>query len=291
MSQSLNALQPTPVYDAFWRFAAERQAIFERRKHSPLGPWTTDPVLRDFKFTNVYRVTDRTTQYLVRNVIYNNEVKPDSGDAIFRILLFKIFNKIETWEFLTRTFGTINIRDFSAEHFGRALSDLMSRGVSIYSGAYIMPTGGRGFRFDRKHEAHLAILNQMLEAQLPARAAEAKSLEKNYLLLRSFPLMGEFLGYQYAIDINYSEATDFSESDFVVAGPGARSGIRKCFGNAANHSFSEVISMVTEAQAEEFEKRGLAFPFLGGRMLQQIDRKSTRLNSSHTDISRMPSSA
>ena len=29
--------------------------------------------------------------------------------------------------------------------------------------------------------------------------------------------------------------------------------------------------MVTEAQAEEFEKRGLAFPFLGGRMLQQID--------------------
>ena len=30
---------------------------------------------------------------------------------------------------------------------------------------------------------------------------------------------------------------------------------------------------------------------LGGEMGKNIDRKSTRLNSSHTDISRMPSSA
>lgn len=41
--------------------------------------------------------------------------------------------------------------------------------------------------------------------------------------------MGKFLAFQYAIDINYSELCDFSEMDYVVAGPGAHSGISKIF--------------------------------------------------------------
>ena len=44
---------------------------------------------------------------------------------------------------------------------------------------------------------------------------------------------------------------------------------------------------VRKTDAEAAKQFGLAAP-MGARM---IDRKSTRLNSSHTDISRMPSSA
>ena len=33
------------------------------------------------------------------------------------------------------------------------------------------------------------------------------------------------------------------------------------------------------------------FSAVEGKVLKDVDRKSTRLNSSHTDISRMPSSA
>jgi 5-hmdU DNA kinase-like protein len=42
------------VFDAFWRFAAERQAVFHRRAAGEPPPWTSDPVLAARKFTNVY---------------------------------------------------------------------------------------------------------------------------------------------------------------------------------------------------------------------------------------------
>jgi hypothetical protein len=40
------------VYDAYWRFAAERQHIFEQRARREPGPWTDDPILQRFKFCN-----------------------------------------------------------------------------------------------------------------------------------------------------------------------------------------------------------------------------------------------
>ena len=51
-------LRTTPVFDAYWEFAAERQRIFFRRLEGVSGALTTDPVLKLFKFTNAYRASD-----------------------------------------------------------------------------------------------------------------------------------------------------------------------------------------------------------------------------------------
>lgn len=72
---------------------SRRQAVFFRRLNGSF-PVTTDPILEKFKFTNAYRILDRTTQYLVREVIMKGE--QSSLELFFRILLFKLFNKIET---------------------------------------------------------------------------------------------------------------------------------------------------------------------------------------------------
>ena len=60
---------PTVAYDTYWRFAAERQAIFFRRFAGAPAPWTDDPILQRYKFTNAYRASDRVSQYLIREVI------------------------------------------------------------------------------------------------------------------------------------------------------------------------------------------------------------------------------
>lgn len=266
----IEALGPTAVYDAYWHFAAERQEIFERRRKRLPPPWTDDPVLLTNKFTNVYRASDRISQYLIRNVIYTPTLF-DADDIVFRILLFKIFNKIETWELLERECGVISISNFSPQQFGGVLEAAMQRGESIYSGAYIMPTGLRSLRLARKHQTHLAILQMMVDTELPKKVSDSESLADLYLILRSYPLMGEFLAYQYAIDINYSNVTGFSESEFVMPGPGARSGIRKCFSTLGDYTESEIIRIVTDQQEIEFRNRGLDFSYIGGRTLQQID--------------------
>jgi hypothetical protein len=84
-------------------------------------------------------------------------------------------------------------------------------------------------------------------------------------LLRSYPTLGDFLSYQFATDINYSEVTNFSEMDFVVPGPGAKSGIRKCFSNLGGLSEEEVIFLVAKHQDEEFDRLGIRFERIGNR--------------------------
>src|SRR4051794_3952118 len=68
-------LKVTKVFWTYWKFAAERQSIFFRRLSDPL-PWTNDPILTKFKFTNAYRASDRVSQYLIKNVAYTGEQSP-----------------------------------------------------------------------------------------------------------------------------------------------------------------------------------------------------------------------
>ena len=255
------------VFDTYWRFAAERQRIFFRRFAGFPPPWTEDPIFARHKFTNAYRASDRVSQYLIKKVIYRGDQRPE--EIFFRTILFKLFNRIETWELLEKTLGTISTKNFSPDRYSAVLTTALSHSQRIYSAAYIMPAADRQSR--RKHIGHLQLLNRMLRDELPVRLQEAHSLREAFEQLRSYPMMGDFLAYQYIIDLNYSTLLNFSEMEFIVPGPGAKSGIRKCFRDAGGLSDADLIRIVTERQEEEFLARGLSFQTLWGRPLQLVD--------------------
>ena len=262
---------PTPsvVFDTYWRFAVERQEIYFRRLSGCPAPWTNDAVLRAHKFTNAYRASDRVSQYLIRHVIYPRQYS--LRDTVLRVLLFKIFNKIETWEFLEDSLGEITGSTFHVERIGDLLGRALEAGASIYSAAYIMPSGPASIRQPRKHLMHLALLADILRQKVPEKLAVARTLGEAYQLLVSLPSIGPFLAYQFAIDLNYSSHFTHSEMEFVMPGPGARDGIRKCFTSLGDYSESDVIRWVADRQKEEFAARNLAFRFLWGRSLQLVD--------------------
>ena len=56
-----------------------------------------------------------------------------------------------------------------------------------------------------------------------------------------------------------------------MPGPGARDGIRKCFGPAVRGIEAEVIRYMASTQEEHFARLGLRFSGLWGRPLQLID--------------------
>jgi thymidylate kinase len=265
----LAPLRPTAVYETYWRFAAERQAVFFRRLRGQRLPWTVDPILQEFKFTNAYRASDRVSQYLIRNVIYSGSQEAD--EVFFRTILFKVFNRIETWELLRRELDEIAHRSFDFDRYDRVLSRAIDSGERIYSAAYIMPSGGAGNSFGRKHRMHLKLIDTMMREELPSRIAESSSMGKAFELLRSYPTIGDFLAYQYVTDLNYSNLTQFSEMQFVVPGPGARDGIRKCFSDLGGLTEPEVIRLIADRQQAEFDRLGLSFEDLWGRPLQLID--------------------
>lgn len=260
-------LTTTPVFETYWRFAARRQELFMRRVGGASPPWTDDPVLAKHRFTNAYRAADRVSQYLIRNVLYRGE---QTGDEIFfRALLFKFFNRVETWEEIETQLGWPAWKTFNLDHYARVVDAMMARGDRVYSAAYIMPSPP--FGNVRKHHNHLCLLQQMMNDGTPARVERARSLREVFHIIRSYPSLGDFLALQFAIDLNYSGMLDFSEMEFVVAGPGARDGIRKCFEDSAGLDEADVIRAVADRADREFERLGLRFPSLWGRPLQLID--------------------
>lgn len=258
----------TYVLDTYWKFAAERQEMFFNRIGGKTL-LTADPILLKHKFTNAYRASDRVSQYLISQVIYKGDQTPDQ--LLFRILLFKLFNKIETWEILQHELGVLSWSNYSFKPYSQILHEVLQAGEPIYSGAYMMASGKSSFGYARKHENHLKLIEQMMRSQLADRIGEAKSLEAVYQLLLSYLTIGKFLAYQYAIDINYSSLTNFSEMDFVMPGPGAKDGIRKCFRSLGDYTEADVIRYVTDQQEQEFERLGIKFKSLWGRHLQLID--------------------
>jgi hypothetical protein len=261
----------TEVYESFWRFAAERQAVFFRRTRGERRPWTDNTVLASYKFTNAYRASDRVSQYLIRHVIYRHDLPGTPREVFFRILLFKLFNKIETWQLLQTALGPITFEDYRFARYDEVLARAMRAGLRIYSAAYIMPPGRSAFGKAAKHENNLLLLERMMADRLPERLAQTRTMQEGFEMLRAYPTIGDFLAYQFITDINYSEITDFSEMEFVVPGPGARDGLRKCFADVGGLNEVELIRWMADLQEREFERLGLDFQSLWGRRLQLID--------------------
>lgn len=264
-------IKPSPLYNSFWIFAAERQHIFYSRMKNGQFPWTNNEILLKYKFTNTYRASDRVSQYLIRNVIYTDDYYTFSQeDIFFRIILFKIFNKIDTWEALENSVGRIDHSSYSFNRYDSILSGLIEKGLRIYSAAYIMPSG-KIFGSEKKHRNNLRLIEMMMSQNTALKISKARNLKDLYELLISYPSIGKFLAFQYSIDINYSELCDFSEMDYVIAGPGARSGISKLFIDKNGYSDEYIIRLMAENQEKEFDRLGLDFQYLGDRRLQLID--------------------
>ncbi len=184
-------LRTTPVFDAYWRFAAERQKIFfSRVKAASVNEITDDPVLKQYKFTNAYRASDRVSQYLIKNVIYRDDLPADRDNLFFRILLFKVFNKIETWKALEAELGPLTYEAFNIENYDRVLSQRMSKGERVYSAAYIMPSGRSAFGASIKHRNHLRMIDQMMRDGYPARLTDCTSMEAAFNLMLTVPSVG-----------------------------------------------------------------------------------------------------
>ncbi|MGW6707617.1 nucleotide kinase domain-containing protein [Streptomyces sp. NPDC054956] len=260
-------LQPTPVFDTYWRFAAARQAVYEARLAGKAQPWTDDPILARHRFTNCYRAADRVSQFLISDVIYEGDQEWD--EVFFRTLLLKIFNKESTWRLLSDALGELRWDGYDYRAYDDVLSRTFAAGERLYSAAYIVPPPQLGE--ERKHRNHLRLLEMLMTSDAPQKVVAAPTLRDAYEVLLSYPALGPFLAYQFVIDLNYAAEMPFSEMDFVVAGPGARDGIRKCFGPRADGIESDVIRYMAETQDEHFARLGLVFPGLRGRPLQLID--------------------
>lgn len=258
------------VYDLYWYFAYERQNIFIKKLNGEPYPWTNDEILNTYKFCNSYRVNDRVSQYLLKNVIYNG-INYSKETMLFRIILFKLFNKESTWELLKNNLKDITLDNFNREEYSKILTNSIERGEKIYNDAYIS-CATKAFGYDRKHDNHLALLNKMfIIDKMQDKILKCNNMTDAFNIIKSYPLIGNFMAYQLVTDINYSDIVDWKEDEFTVAGPGSLRGIKKCFISLDGMTNEDVIRYMYEHQDEEFKRLNYNFKKIGNRKLQLID--------------------
>lgn len=258
------------VFDLYWYFACERQNIFWKKINGDPAPWTHDKILQEYKFCNSYRVNDRISQYLLKNVIYNGN-NYNYEDMLFRIILFKLFNKESTWELLSKNFGDILLKNFNTKKYSIILENAISNGTKIYNDAYIS-CANKAFGYDRKHDNHLALLDKMFNIdKMQDKIIKCNTMQDAFNIIKGYPLIGNFMAYQLVTDINYSAFVNWKENEFTVAGPGSLRGIKKCFIDKGTMTNEDIIKYMYMHQDEEFKRLNLNFKRIGNRPLQLID--------------------
>ncbi len=193
------------------------------------------------------------SQYLIRNVIYKDLGRYGPEDVLLRILVFKVFNRIETWNYLIKH-TDITVDSFNVMKLSKALT-FRQQNYPIFSNAYMMSGcySGYGENYS-KHQVWLQMIEgEFIKGRGLQKVLAAKSMEEVYNQLRDYPLIGDFLAYQYTIDFNYSPFLNFDEDSFVKAGVGAVRGIKKCF-LSYGHVYEDAIYYIHD-HFEEMQKR------------------------------------
>lgn len=216
-----------PSFDEFWEFTHLRYNAYVNRLLLGRPVPSGDPVLDGNRFTNTFRATDRVSQRLLHIQL---EGPQDPESLVLRTLLFKVFNKESTWDAIVAELGEPSWPgNWNPTRVNALLADRLASGEKIFTGSYMMVNPlTKGWV---KHEYYVNMIHTVMENYLPA-LLDSQSMRELVSRLNDVPGIGDFLAYQYAVDLNYTWLFGFSEDEYVLPGHGARRGIVKLFGDS-----------------------------------------------------------
>ncbi|KAK7440013.1 hypothetical protein VKT23_017266 [Stygiomarasmius scandens] len=269
-----HTLYPTDAFDTFWYWCAERKLIDDRRRAGQSFPWTENKILQEWWFCNTFRILDRVSQYLVREVIEKGSQDPT--ELVFRIALFSTFTKPATWELLTEELGPLEWARYKRKDYQRVLSKAKANNITLYTGSFQKPAPH--FEYKDVFMNHLLLLEVMMDKDLPGKIQSAEYMAEIYEFMESLPGMGPFNTFQLLLNLSYSDVMHFSNMDFVVPGLGAVSGLVKLFGPSITRAKEAdpdievaVIRWLARNQTDHFRRLQLKPPKLKGRPMDLAD--------------------
>lgn len=209
-----------------WMF--EREAIRKRKLQGLPWPWTSDPLLRDFRWCNVRRLDDRVSQELFE-VWYRPEA--DDRTLFASVLLGRLINWPQALVESTRG-QPFQISDLPLVCSN--LNERADRGDKVFTGAYIVP-GVPGFK---KVDSVCLLVEKILAHHSPVLASSMRDTWTNLL---QFAGMGRFLAGQVVADLAHlSPGRYWRDADtWAPLGPGSARGLNRLMGKPKESPLSQ----------------------------------------------------
>lgn len=119
----------------FFAFMTEREAIRLRKEAGQPWPWTQDPILQKYKFTNVHREHDATSRALISE-FYEAHYHDDREIILLNCAIARYFGTIE----FMRAIGWQTA--FRPEFLKKRARHCIDRRERVYTGAYMITSCG-----------------------------------------------------------------------------------------------------------------------------------------------------
>jgi hypothetical protein len=204
----------------FFYWINERHNIYLKRQAGEPWPWTSDPILREYKFTNVFRELDTGTVWLRKNI---REPYADHPELFFNIAMYRLYNYWPTAEEI----GFVETYD--PDHYISMMRARHARGEQIFTGAHMLPGVGGMDKIDLifgKCFTSLWNNRQLLEPK------EGETLESSFYRLRGAHGYGPFISYEVVSDLRWTRYLEKAPDIMTWAnpGPGAKRGVIRLTG-------------------------------------------------------------
>lgn len=256
----------------YWDFAVERQRVWRKKISRQPRPWTEDKTIDQFSFTNVYRLLDPGTQFVVRNLLTHES----KAIMVFNIMLYRTIGRESTYSDLIHwNDGLFDPKDpllFSKlVDYLRYVRDIL--GVPPFSKAYTV-TSFSWAPGETKVEKFAWQAAQWAKEWDKVFAA-SQTPEDMFITLSSLQGIGRFIASQTFVDCTYVNAATRDNAmgwepsqyrEWMKAGPGAIDGLSKLFGKSTDYCQKNDLQLLQDLHDihnQELKSRGFDWATLG----------------------------
>jgi hypothetical protein len=215
----MKQLEPAPE-SLFWHWISERHRIYLLRQSGAAKPWTADPILQRYKFTNAFRQLDRGTQWLTQNFLGPFE-NASGGLIVGNVAWYRMFNWTGTGERLGWQV------DWNTDKIKHTLTRAYYDGEQVFTNAHIIWSEEGIPKID-------AIVNYVANVwkdkdDIAYRAQIENTLEGTFNRLTRYKGIGGFIAYEIVSDLRHTRLLNGARDIMTWAnmGPGAKRGLQR----------------------------------------------------------------
>lgn len=231
------------------RWILDRYAVHVKKDvHGIPAPWTDNPIIQEFRFTNVRREHDKETKWVIEHIC---KADMSTANKWINLILFRMINKSET----CRNFMPIDFENVDWQKIVHYAQNL-PKDYTVFTNAFhtigvkqgaCKALGVEMGTVDKPEGipplyAVIGYCQQLYNNEsFIQRLGSCTTAKEFFEALQSVMGIGFFLAYQIFVDWTYCEESLWSENEFVIAGPGARRGLDLVFENRDGMTYEEAL--------------------------------------------------
>lgn len=265
--------EETMMVEEFFEFLRKREGIrLAKEAGKPREEWTDDPILQQYKFTNVKREHDWTTQQLMKNFYEGHATVGRPTELLVNCTIARFFGLAGTVIEIGWCDGGI---EATVARIEEVVARRYSRGDSVFTGAYIVPNCGDP---RPKHEIVIDVVRDVHELGRDDWFTPGLPLQHAVLMLTKIKGFGSFMAKEVLLD--FCLAGQWEPPDWETwtpVGPGARRGASRVANDgslypALNEKRAlEIVKQLHSAYTQDIIERTLPLWPLGWVALDLCD--------------------